>query len=146
MYVPYNAYRLNMPSVAPSDFLWFGHPNPQFLRYELHRVWIVDARLKPNLQHKLPDRTYYLDEDSWQIVMAEHYNGQGDLLRYAEAHGVAHWQVPAFLPAVEFAFDLTADRYVARGIDNALRPPLFDKPLKPEEFTPEALVRRGRRG
>jgi len=146
MYVPYNAYRLNTPNLTPPDFLWRGHPNPQFLRYEMHRVWIVDARLKPNFQHSLPDRTYYLDEDSWQIVMAEHYNGKGDLLRYAEAHNVAHWQVPAFLPAVEFVYDLTADRYVARGIDNAFGPPVFDKPLKPEEFTPESLTRRGRRG
>ncbi|MBP2231308.1 hypothetical protein J2847_004620 [Azospirillum agricola] len=146
MYVPYNAYRLNTAGLAPSEFMWYGHPNPQFLRYELHRVWIVDARLKPNFQHALPDRTYYLDEDSWQIVMAEHYNGKGELLRYAEAHNVAHWQVPAFLPAVEFVHDLTTDRYVARGIDNLQRPPIFDKPLKPEEFTPESLVRRGRRG
>jgi hypothetical protein len=145
MYVPYNAYRLNTPSLAPSEFLWYGHPNPQFLRYEMHRVWIVDARLKPNFQHKLPDRTYYLDEDSWQILMAEHYNGKGELQRYAEAHNVAHWQVPAFVPAAEFVYDLTADRYVARGIDNLQRPPVFDKPLKPEEFTPESLVRRGRR-
>lgn len=145
MYVPYNAYRLNTANLAPSEFLWYGHPNPQFLRYEMHRVWIVDARLKPNFQHSLPDRTYYLDEDSWQIVMAEHYNGKGDLLRYAEAHNVAHWQVPAFLPAIEFTFDLTADRYVARGIDNLQRPPVFDKPLKPVEFTPESLVRRSRR-
>ncbi len=145
MYVPYNAYRVNAANLAPSEFLWYGHPSPQFLRYEMHRVWVVDARLKPNFQHSLPDRTYYLDEDSWQIVMAEHYNGKGDLLRYCEAHNVAHWQVPAFLPAVEFAFDLTSDRYVARGIDNLQRPPVFDKPLKPEEFTPASLIRRGRR-
>lgn len=145
MYIPYNAYRLNTPSLAPHEFLWYGHPNPQFLRYEMHRVWIVDARLKPNFQHKLPDRTYYLDEDSWQIVMAEHYNGKGELQRYAEAHNVAHWQVPAFVPAAEFVYDLTGERYVARGIDNLQRPPVFDKPLKPEEFTPESLVRRGRR-
>ncbi|PWC34466.1 hypothetical protein TSO352_18560 [Azospirillum sp. TSO35-2] len=146
MYVPYNAYRLGNPSLALKDFLWPGHPNPQFLRYEMHRVWVVDARLKPNFKHSLPDRTYYLDEDSWQIVMAEHYNGKGELQRYSEVHGVAHWQVPVYAPAVEFTFDLTADRYVARGVDNGLPPPVFDAPIKPDDFTPESLARRGRRG
>ena len=146
MYMPYNAHRLTNPGLTVRDILWPGHPNPQFLRYEMHRVWVVDARLKPNFQHALPDRTYYLDEDSWQILASEHYNGKGELLRYAEAHPVPHWQVPALVPTVEFAFDLTADRYVARGVDNGLPPPQFDAPLKPEDFTPEALVRRGRRG
>lgn len=145
MYVPYNAYRLNNPNLSPTDFLWFGHPNPQFLRYEMHRVWIVDAKIKPAYRHSLPDRTYYLDEDSWQIVMAEHYDAKGQLVRYAEAHGVAHWQVPVFAPAMEFAYDLEGDKYVASGIDNATTPPLFDRPLPSTDFTPEALVRRGRR-
>ncbi|MBP2298251.1 DUF1329 domain-containing protein [Azospirillum picis] len=146
MYMPYNAYPLTNPGLTVKDLLWPGHPNPQFLRYEMHRVWVVDARLKPNFRHGLPDRTYYLDEDSWQILAAEHYDGKGQLLRYAEAHPVAHWQVPALLPAAEFTFDLTADRYVARGIGNGLPPPVFDAPIRPEDFTPDALVRRGRRG
>lgn len=146
MYMPYNANRLTNPSLTARDILWPGHPNPQFLRYELHRVWVVDARLKPNFQHALPDRTYYLDEDSWQILASEHYDGKGALLRYAEAHPVAHWQVPVLFPAIEFAFDLTADRYAARGLEYGLPPPVFDAPARPEDFTAEALVRRGRRG
>lgn len=146
MYMPYNAYRLSNPGLTLRDILWPGHPNPQFLRYEMHRVWVVDARLKSNFQHTLPDRTYYLDEDSWQILASEHYDGKGNLLRYAEAHPVQHWQVPALVPAVEFAFDLTADRYTARGLDNGLPPPMFGAPLTPQDFTPDALVRRGRRG
>ncbi|BAI71317.1 hypothetical protein AZL_006790 [Azospirillum sp. B510] len=146
MYMPYNAHRLVNPNLAMRDTLWPGHPNPQFLRYEMHRVWVVDARLKPNFKHALPDRTFYLDEDSWQILASEHYNGKGDLLRYAEAHTLPHWQVPVLLPTVEFAFDLTADRYAARGMENGQPPPQFDAPLTPEDFTADALIRRGRRG
>lgn len=146
MYMPYNAHRLTNPSLTMRDILWPHHPNPQFLRYEMHRVWVVDARLKPNFKHSLPDRTFYLDEDSWQILASEHYNGKGELLRYAEAHPLPDWQVPALVPTMEFAFDLTADRYTARGVENGLPPPRYDSPLKPEDFTPDALVRRGRRG
>ncbi|CAO3399849.1 DUF1329 domain-containing protein [Azospirillum palustre] len=146
MYMPYNAHRLTNPSLTMRDILWPHHPNPQFLRYEMHRVWVVDARLKPNFKHSLPDRTFYLDEDSWQILASEHYNGKGELLRYAEAHPLPDWQVPALVPTMEFAFDLTADRYTARGVENGLPPPRYDAPLKLEDFTPDALVRRGRRG
>jgi len=145
MYVPYNAYRLNTPNLAPADFLWPMHPNPQFLRYELHRVWVVEAKSKPGYRHALPERTYYLDEDSWQIVMADHYDAKGDLVRYAEAHGITYPQVPVFAPAMEITYDLVGGRYVVSGIDNLLKPPVFDKPMKPEEFAPETLEKKRRR-
>ncbi|MBK4718569.1 DUF1329 domain-containing protein [Azospirillum sp. YIM DDC1] len=144
MYVPYNASRMNTPGLAPVDFLWLGHPNPQFLRYEMHRVWIVEARLKSGFRHALPERTYYLDEDSWQIVMADHYDAKGDLVRYAEAHGIAYPQVPVFAPALEITYDLAGDRYVVNGLDNQLAPPDFAKPLRSEDFAPETLERKRR--
>lgn len=146
MYVPYNAHRMNVTGLSPVDFLWSAHPNPQFLRYEMHRVWVVEAKLKPNFRHALPERTYYLDEDSWQIVMADHYDAKGNLVRYAEAHGVAYPQLPGFAPAMEITYDLEGDgRYVVSGIDNELKPPVFDKPMKPEDFAPESLTRKRRR-
>jgi len=145
MYVPYNANRMNAAGLTPADLLWATHPNPQFLRYELHRVWVVEAKLKPNFRHALPERTYYLDEDSWQIVMADHYNANGDLVRYAEAHNVAYPLVPAFAPAMEITYDLEGGRYVVSGIDNDLKPPVFGKPMKPEDFGPESLVKKRKR-
>ncbi|WP_207460230.1 DUF1329 domain-containing protein [Azospirillum sp. SYSU D00513] len=145
MYVPYNAYRLNAPNLTPRDFLWPNHPNPEFLRYELHRVWVVEAAVKAGLRDAFPERTYYLDEDSWQILMADYYDAEGNLARYGEAHGIAHSQVPAFLPAMEITYDLTDGRYVASGLDNQHGPPVFGKPMKPEEFAPETLLRKGRR-
>ncbi|KAA0686535.1 DUF1329 domain-containing protein [Azospirillum brasilense] len=144
MYVPYNASRMNTANLAPVDFLWLGHPNPQFLRYEMHRVWIVEARLKSGFRHALPERTYYLDEDSWQIVMADHYDGKGNLVRYAEAHGIAYPQLPVFAPALEITYDLTGDRYVVNGLDNQLAPPDFAKTLRPEDFAPDTLERKRR--
>ncbi|MBP2313518.1 DUF1329 domain-containing protein [Azospirillum soli] len=145
MYVPYNAYRMNTPSLAPVDFLWPNHPNPQFLRYEMHRVWVVEAKVKPGYRHALPERTYYLDEDSWQIVMADHYNAKGELVRYSEVHGITDPRIPVFYPAIEITYDLAGDRYVISGVDNLLKPPAFGTPMKPEEFAPETLTKRGRR-
>jgi len=142
MYVPYNAYRLNGAGLVLPDLLWASHPNPAFLRYELHRVWVVEATLKRGLRHGLPRRVYYIDEDSWQIVMADHYNDAGELVRYAEAHGIQMSHVPAFLPTMEFTFDIPGGRYMASGIDNTEKPPQFDRPMKVEEFSAEYLLER----
>ncbi|HYG86411.1 MAG TPA: DUF1329 domain-containing protein [Azospirillum sp.] len=144
MYVPYNAFRLNTPDLAVEEVFWSAHPNPTLLRYELHRVWIVEATLKRGLHHTFPRRVYYLDEDSWQILMAEHYDAQGELARYAEAHGIPHPQVPVFLASKELTYDLTSGRYVVSGLDAAEQPPAFDKPLKPEDFAPETLMPKRR--
>lgn len=145
MYAPYNAYRVIQENVEPEDFLWAEHPNPSFLRYELHRVWIVEAKLKRGYRHPYPERLYYLDEDSWQIVMAEHFDKEYRLARYAEAHGVTHSQVPLFAPAVEITYDFIDNRYVLSGRDNKARPPIYGKPFDPVYFTREALEPNRRR-
>lgn len=144
MYVPYNAYRLNGGVLGPGDYLWSAHPNPTFLRYELHRVWMVEATLKRGFRHAFPRRVYYLDEDSWQIVMAEHYDREDKLARYAEAHGVQLSTVPAFVPTLELTYDIPGGRYVANGLDFQEKPPQFGRPAKPEDFTPDALVPKRR--
>lgn len=145
MYAPYNAYRLEAPNLAPEDFLWAGHPNPAFLRYELHRVWVVEARLKSGYRHAFPERVYYLDEDSWQIVMADHFGPDGQIARYAEAHGATYSQVPVFAPALEITYDFAGKRYVVSGLDNQEKPPVFGAPLVPANFDPATLAPPRRR-
>lgn len=144
MYVPYNAWRLLAPDLAPEEVFWSAHPNPTLTRYELHRVWMVEATLKRGLRHGFPRRVFYLDEDSWQILMAEHYGPDGGLARYAEAHPVVHPQVPVLLPAREVTYDLASGRYVVSGLDGSEKPPVFDRPLTLEDFTPESLLPKRR--
>lgn len=139
MYVPYNAYRLDTPVLGPDDFLWPGHLAPNFLRYEMHRVWVVEAVRRPGSRHAFARRVYYLDEDSWQILMAEHYDAKGALVRYAEAHCIQFTQVPCFAPTLEIAHDLTTGRYVVSGVDNQEKAPSFNKTIKKETFSRNGL-------
>ena len=44
------------------------------LRYELHCVWVVEARLKPDAKHIYSRRVFYLDEDSWQAATSDSYD------------------------------------------------------------------------
>ena len=86
MYVPYNSYKMSDPKLRYSDLLKAGHINQDLARYELHRVWVVEATLKPGTSHIYSKRVFYLDEDSWQILAVDKYDGRGELWRYAEHH------------------------------------------------------------
>ena len=62
MFIPYNAYKFYFDCKEEQQFLK-NHANPACERWELHRVWVVEATLKPGQRHVYSKRTYYLDED-----------------------------------------------------------------------------------
>ncbi len=145
MYVPYNSYRLHSGDVTPDDIVRPGHLNPELMRYELHRVWVVDARLRPEFRHINARRTFYLDEDSYQILLTDHYDGREEIWRASEAHSINYYDVPTFWTTVEVHMDLQSGRYIANGLDNQDPVNSFNVPLNPGMFTPQALRVRGRR-
>ena len=145
MYVPYNSYRVHAGDLTPEDIVRPGHLNPELMRYQLHRVWVVDARLRPEFRHINARRTFYLDEDSYQILLTDHYDGRGDIWRASEAHSINFYDVPTFWTTVEVHMDLQSGRYIANGLDNQEPVPSFNVPLNPGMFTPQALRTRGRR-
>ncbi|WP_414652337.1 DUF1329 domain-containing protein [Ideonella sp.] len=84
MYVPYNAFgafdfKAKFEDVAKPDFIAQDHR-----RYELHRVWVVEARVKAGMRHSAPKRMIYLDEDSWAPLMMDDFDGQGKLAKMRE--------------------------------------------------------------
>ena len=105
------------------------------MRYELHRVWVVEATLKEGMRHINARRTFYLDEDSYQIVLIDHYDGRQQLWRASEAHSINYYNVPTFWSTIE----------VAQGFDNTLPVNTFNVEMQASQFTPQALRTRGRR-
>jgi len=145
LYVPYNSYGAHAEGVSYDDFVRPGHLNPELMRYELHRVWVVEANLKDGMRHINPKRTFYLDEDSYQIVLIDHYDARGELWRASEAHCINYYDVPTFWSTVEAHYDLQSGRYVTQGQDNTMAVNTFNVELNPSQFTPQALRSRGRR-
>lgn len=145
IYVPYNAYRLRQPNLTYDQVLQPGHLNPDPLRYELHRVWVVDATVKDDQRHIYVRRTFYFDEDSWQILAADQYDRRGELWRVSEAHVINYYEVPTIWAAVEAHYDLQAGRYIALLLGSQEKPYDFAVRLTPAKFTPNALRRLGRR-
>ena len=143
MYVPYNSYKVHQGNLKPEDIIRPGHVNPDLLRYELHRVWVVDAKLKAGKRHINSRRTFYIDEDSWQILIIDHYDGQGRMWRYSEAPSINYYQVPVFWSTLETHHDLKSGRYIVTGLDNQEKPYDYAFQTTPEQFSPQALRTRG---
>lgn len=147
IYIPYNNYRLTSPELKYKDLLTPGHINPQYTRYELHRVWVVDGSLKPGERHIYARRTLYLDEDSWGAAEVDHYKSNGDLWRVSMAYLKSFYEVPMVWTALDTFYDVLGQRYGVQFLDNEeARSADFSKPIPAdEEFSPAALRRKASR-
>ncbi len=146
LYVPYNSYRLASPDLKYENLLTPGHINPDATRYELHRVWEVIGTLKPGMRHIYSKRHYFIDEDTWAILEADHYDNRGELWRVGEAHSYYHGVGQAAVNAMEITYDLNNGRYLASGLTNEQRQP-FDFTFKASasDYSPGALRSKGLR-
>ena len=145
MYVPYNSYKAHAGNINFNDLVKPGHLNPNYLRYELHRVWVVDATLKAGKRHINKRRTFYFDEDSWQILATDHYDAAGALWRVSEAHCINYYEQPVFWSTIEAHHDLKSGRYIANGLDNNDPVNDFSFVTTADNFSPQALRTRGTR-
>lgn len=143
MYVPYNAYKLHSSATKYDDIIKPGHINQDLARYELHRVWVVEATLKQGTSHIYAKRRFYIDEDSWQIVVADHLDARGEMWRVAESHGVNYYSMPTYWSTLDALYDLQSGRYTALGLDNQEAPYKFDSKFTDADFSPDSLRRAG---
>jgi hypothetical protein len=144
VYVPYNTYKLSDKSLRYKDIVRPNSINPDFVRYELHRVWVVEATLKPGQRHIYGKRTFYLDEDSWSVLAEDACDTRGGLWR-ASLHGLVQ-AYDANVPFYRFSIyhDLNSGGYLVGGLDNEIKEPIqFDAKARLTEFQPDALRRLG---
>lgn len=145
MYIPYNAYQLHSGDITVDDIVKPQHINQALARYELHRVWVVEARLKEGQSHHYKKRRYYLDEDSWRIVLAEHYNEAGAVERFSEAHNINYYEIPVVFSTLETYYKLDTDRYYVSNLDNQYSPFDFSFDQKASYYSPGRLKMKAKR-
>ncbi|HSX69832.1 MAG TPA: DUF1329 domain-containing protein [Pseudomonas sp.] len=144
LYIPYNNYKMQSPDVKYDDIIKAGHTNQDLARYELHRVWEVEATLKSGERNIYAKRRFFVDEDSWQIAVSEHYDGRGQLWRVGQAMLVQQFdqQVPVY--AFEALYDIIAGRYIAIGMANEEKTAVqYGIQASAVDFTPAALRNAG---
>jgi hypothetical protein len=142
IYVPYNAYRV-VYEASPKELLRPRFLDPDLVRWELHRVWVVEARLKPGKRHVYSRRVFYLDEDSWAALTSDQYDGRGQLYRVGLAFMAPSYDVPAPWADPFLHYDLVTGVYAINGWPGAggwMR----HVPCPPEqEWSPDALAGAG---
>lgn len=145
MYVAYNNYKLHSDKVTYDEILTPNHVNPDLTRWEKHRVWVVEATLKDEFRHVYQKRVFFIDEDSWQIQVADMYDNRGELYRVSLSYGINYYEVPTYWSTLDVYHDLNSRRYLALGLDN--EEDMYDFSVRPREveFTPQALRREGMR-
>lgn len=142
-YIGYNGYRaLNVPPADRAKVVQKGRLSSEIMRYELHRVWVIEATLKPGQRHIYPKRVFYMDEDSWYIAAADMYDAQGKLWRTSESQIVNFYDRPSCLPAVRVNYDLLDEKYYVELWSEKYE---YNVPeLNATHFSPDSL-RRGQR-
>jgi len=143
VYIPYNSYKISGNEMKMADVLKPGHINPDAARYELHRVWVVEATLKPGTSHVYSKRTFYIDEDSWMNVLQDSYDGRGQLWRTSEQHNINYADVPMQYPTVEVHYDLQSARYLAMSLRNDEKTVYVPIKRSAADFSPNGLRRAG---
>ncbi len=145
MFIPYHAYRFDEPGLAYEKLLPSRHMNPDYMRYELHRVWVVEATLKEGMRHVYSKRRFYIDEDNWLIVAAEAYDGHGELWRIGFQNTLYDFFLQGYVTRSHLQFDLQANAYVALGITNQTRPTNYAMEIKGEKFYSSKTLRKNAR-
>lgn len=143
--IPYNSYKLHSDQVKIKDILSPLHINQDLARYELHRCWVVEATLKEGTRHIYAKRTFYIDEDSWQIMVADQYDSRGELWRVSEGHSINYYDELTMWTTLELHMDLFSGRYNAGGIDNEMKMYDFNAKISERDFTSQSLRREGLR-
>jgi len=144
MYIPYNNYKLLDPSLSYDEIMNAGHMDPQYIRYEKHRVWEVEGTLKEGERHIYSKRTMYIDEDTWTASVVDHYDGRGELWRVAEAYNTQFYTEDVPWMAAEALYDLDSGRYLVIGLANE-ESEYMNWDIKPNrnDFSTNALRRMG---
>jgi hypothetical protein len=115
MYVPYSSYRLTYHKVA-ADITKPHHLNPDLVRWELHRVWVVEATLKPGKRHVYAKRVFFLDEDSWTALASDQYDASGKLYRSSFAYQSQSYDVQAPFVDTFAIYDFNSGVYNITGL------------------------------
>lgn len=145
MYIPYNGYKQMDPALKYADMVVPGGINPEFTRWELHRVWVVEATLREGMSHVYARRTFYLDEDSHTVALADGYDGRGNLWRVFTYPLVQAYDAGVMFQVNWVHLDLTNGNYIVTAAVNERPQPVFEWNVKglANDFTTDAVRRRG---
>lgn len=141
MFIPYNNNKLF--SVKDADVVG-KYPNPDHVRWELHRVWVVDATLRKGQRHQTPKSRYYCDEDTWQCALADRWDANGQIWRTLWSYNFVAPDLPGTVTGSFGMNDLISGTAFIGNLWGDKERQHVLKPRYPDgTFTPDALAGQG---
>lgn len=143
MYIPYNCNKF----LGPKDEYTVVKPhylNPDYVRWELHRVWVIEATLRKGARNMCPKSVYYVDEDTWEAMLSDRYDANGDLWRTGFDLPVVMPEVPADIGMTFGYYDLQSGVWYVSNLYNAYNEQMKFLPpgtYRDSDFTAAALKR-----
>jgi hypothetical protein len=145
VYLPYHNFRMNDPAVKYKDLIKPSTVNPDYVRYELHRAWVIEGYLKDGVRHIYKKRTIYADEDSWLALWGDNYDAREQLWRTSFVAYFYSQESKTFHRGASIYHDLSSGAYEAGYLTNEAGNNWWrvNIPLTPSQFTPEAAAKGG---
>lgn len=143
MLIPYNGNSLLQPK-SDAEVITSSHINPDYMRWELHRVWVVEATLRTGARHQAQRSRYYCDEDTWTCMLGDRWDANGQLWKTLWAQNFVAPDLPGTVMGAWGYTDLLSGAGYVGDIFNAQAEQYPVKPRYPDRFfTPDAMAGEG---
>jgi hypothetical protein len=147
IYLIYNANKLFDYKVCPTEVAYTkGFMNPDCVRWELHRVWVVEAKVKPGFRHILPKRIFYFDEDQPGAGTGDAFDAGGNIYRAEFAPHAVNYasEIQGSISDYFFSYDFQTGIYATTS-DHSFKGGgwVRDKSQLDTFYTPESMASEG---
>ncbi|MES3021826.1 MAG: DUF1329 domain-containing protein [Pseudomonadota bacterium] len=147
MLIPYNDYKFENASLEAT--MGKNHGNPDLLRWERHRVWVVEATLKAGQRHVQQKKVFYFDEDSWLISIYYSLDQAGKPHHLMHLASMQEYEKPAPRGGNYVLYDLNRGIYGNQSKQSGPRPEDIGNikvaPRPANYFTPDSMAGSGLR-
>jgi hypothetical protein len=143
MYIPYNNNALG--NADPNQVIGPNFVDPSVVRYEKHRVHVIDAVLAPGERHTVPHRRLYVDEDNWHVASADLYDAAGNYIKFCPQYNTNVPSLPGTLFLNSTVYNLQTGQYtVGTGAFFSANYPgyIFGR-QDPKLFNPQDIAAQG---
>ena len=140
MLIPYNGNKFMQPK-TDAEVLGKNHYNPDHMRWEQHRVWVIEANLKPGQRHQAPKSRYYCDEDTWICVLGDRWDASGQLWKTIWTQLFVAPDIPGVIVGSNGFNDLLSGAAFVGQLYNAKPSQIAVQKRRPDShFSPDALA------
>lgn len=141
MYIPYNMNAFYLQS--DKEVIGKKYPNPEHIRWELHRVWEIEGTLRDGQRDVRPKRKIYIDEDSWIAVLGNTWDAQGTLWHTSIGFPLIMFELPSLNMENWATIDFINERYTISIVNDQEVQLKNVQPYPDTYYTPDGMSRKG---